>query len=211
MTTVTQPRIDRTRALPILLLALLGALLAAACTNDEATDADQPAEVVAATSDQPYAGWETRPIRALDPALVDDLLAGRGAGYALAAELNHYPGPTHVLKMATELALTPEQNASVQSVFDAMQIEAKALGRHLVDLEADLDQRFSDGSITRSLLQQLTAGTAVVDGQLRAVHLAAHLDVVSILSQEQIDKYDELRGYSGDPSGQMDHDQHNDG
>lgn len=208
---MTQPRTGTLRALSILLASSLLVLLAAACTSDETADADQPAEVTATTSDQPYAGFETRPIRALDPKLVDDLLAGRGAGYALAAELNHYPGPTHVLKMTDELTLTPDQDASVQSIFDAMQTEAKSLGQQLVDLEADLNQQFNDRTITKPLLQQLTADIAVVDGKLRAVHLAAHLDVVSLLSQEQIDQYDELRGYSGDPSGQMDHDQHNDG
>ena len=201
-----------TRARPTLLLALLAALLFAACTSDDTADADQPAEPTAATStpasDQPYAGFETRPIRALDPKLVEDLLAGRGAGYALAAELNHYPGPTHVLKMAEELALTPEQNAAVQRIFDAMQVEAQALGQQLVDLEADLNQQFSDRTITKPLLQQLTADIALVDGQLRAVHLAAHLDLVALLSQDQIDKYDELRGYGGDPAGAMDHSQH---
>ena len=32
-------------------------------------------------------------------------------GLAKAAELNHYPGPAHVLTLATELALTPDQKA----------------------------------------------------------------------------------------------------
>lgn len=31
---------------------------------------------------QPYAGLQERPIKALDPQRVDDLLAGRGLGYA---------------------------------------------------------------------------------------------------------------------------------
>lgn len=197
------------RPVRILLATLFAALLAVGCTDRAETDSDQSPEVGATASNQPYAGWESRPIRALDPALVEDLLAGRGAGYALAAELNHYPGPTHVLMMADQLSLTPEQNTSVQSIFDAMQVEAQMLGRELVDLEADLDQRFSDGSISKPLLLQLTADIAVVDGKLRSTHLAAHLDVVSLLSQDQIDKYDELRGYSGDhTSDTMDHNQH---
>lgn len=204
---MTRMRI-RSRALPILLATLLAALVVAGCTSDAGTDDARPAE--AAAADQPYAGWEARPIRALDPELVEDLLAGRGAGYALAAELNHYPGPTHVLQMAESLALTTEQHDMIQIIFDTMQAEAQPLGQDLVDLEADLDQQFRDGSIDKPLLQQITADIAVLDGKLRSTHLAAHLDVVALLSQDQVEQYDELRGYDGDhESTGMDHSSHN--
>ncbi|WP_112664040.1 hypothetical protein [Microvirga flavescens] len=39
-----------------------------------------------------YAGLETRAVKALSDQQVADLRAGRGMGYALAAELNGYPG-----------------------------------------------------------------------------------------------------------------------
>ncbi len=198
-----------TRPIRVLLATLFVALLAVGCGDRAGTISDRHVEGGAATSNQPYAGWESRPIRALDPVLVEDLLAGRGAGYALAAELNRYPGPTHVLKMADELSLSPAQNASVQAIFDEMQAVAQVLGREMVDLEADLDRRFNDGSVSKPLLRQLTAEIAVVDGKLRSSHLAAHLDVVSILSQEQVDKYDELRGYRSEyTSGAVDQNQH---
>ena len=57
----------------------------------------------AAQDPAPYAGLETREIKALSPEQIEDLLAGEGMGYALAAELNHYPGPRHVLALAAEL------------------------------------------------------------------------------------------------------------
>ena len=53
-----------------------------------------------------YAGQEMRAIKSLSPQEVADLLAGRGMGLAKAAELNHYPGPRHVLDLARELDLT---------------------------------------------------------------------------------------------------------
>ena len=187
----------------------LVALLAASCTGDATTtDSDEAEATSAAAPEQPYAGWQARPISALDPELVDDLIAGRGAGYALSAELNSYPGPTQVLMMATELSLTVEQEASVQDIFDAMQPEAQTLGRDLLDLEANLDEQFRNSSITYAMLEQLTSEISVVDGQLRAAHLAAHLDVTALLFKEQVDKYDELRGYSGE-SGAMDNSPHN--
>ncbi|MBW2146214.1 MAG: hypothetical protein JRI22_04235 [Deltaproteobacteria bacterium] len=53
----------------------------------------------------PYAGGERRSIKALSPELVQDYLNGKGMGLSLAAELNHYPGPAHVLELASELNL----------------------------------------------------------------------------------------------------------
>jgi hypothetical protein len=53
-----------------------------------------------APSEAPYAGHQERPIKALAPEEVAGLLGGEGMGYALAAELNHYPGPRHVLDLA---------------------------------------------------------------------------------------------------------------
>ncbi len=161
------------------------------------TDADQPGR------DQPYAGLEDRAIRALSAELIDDLLAGRGAGYALAAELNHYPGPTHVLALADELDLSSEQRIVTQEIFEPMQLAAQGLGAELVDLESRLDEAFRSATIDRDSLIEITAEIARVDGELRAVHLATHLDMQDVLTPEQIGRYDELRGYApgdGEPT-----------
>jgi Spy/CpxP family protein refolding chaperone len=147
---------------------------------------------------------EDRSVRALSDEQIDDLLAGRGAGYALAAELNHYPGPTHVLEMADELGLSPAQEEMVRDIFAPMQTEAQAFGRDLVDLESRLDAAFGSRSITAPLLNELTNEIALIEGELRAVHLAAHLELQDVLTPEQVQLYDELRGYSppdGDQGG----------
>jgi len=60
----------------------------------------------AAIAQTPYAGMQTRPIKALSEQQVADLGAGRGTGLALAAELNGYPGPSHVLELADKLDLS---------------------------------------------------------------------------------------------------------
>ena len=49
-----------------------------------------------AQSHKPYAGMESRAIKALSPQQIADLREGRGMGLALPAELNGYPGPMHV-------------------------------------------------------------------------------------------------------------------
>ena len=56
----------------------------------------------------PYAGQQTRAIKALSPEDLAGLLNGEGRGMAKAAELNGYPGPVHVL----ELAGSPRRNSS---------------------------------------------------------------------------------------------------
>jgi hypothetical protein len=191
----------RLRATGISLVVVVLGLTAGACSAS--STAPPPSTPTAAANTQPYAGWETRPIAALAPDRVDDLLAGRGAGFALAAELNHYPGPTHVLELAGELALSGEQERATRETFTAMQREAQSLGRELEDLEAELDEGFRTNAITASRLRELTAAIAEVEGALRNVHLAAHLEVAATMTAEQVSRYDALRGYA---AGQSEHD-----
>src|SRR5262245_62315440 len=68
----------------------------------------------ATAQEQPYAGYEQRPIKALSREQIADLKAGRGMGLALAAELNGFPGPIHVLELAERLQLTVEQRSAVE-------------------------------------------------------------------------------------------------
>ena len=92
----------------------------------------------------PYAGMQTRPIKALSEQQIADLGAGRGMGLALAAELNGYPGPSHVLELADKLELSAEQRASMQRLFNSMKAEAMPLGAKLIEQEAELDKQFAD-------------------------------------------------------------------
>ena len=54
----------------------------------------------------PYAEMQGRSIKALSDQQIADLNTGRGMGLALAAELNGYPGPSHVLELADKLEQT---------------------------------------------------------------------------------------------------------
>jgi len=180
-------------------------LLLSGCAGREEASGSDASEVssVETTSEQPYAGLEERPVKALSDKEVDNLLEGRGAGYALAGELNHYPGPSHVLELADDLGLTAEQEQATQELFSAMQKEAKSLGDELVGLEERLDRSFRDEEIDGEELQRITGEIAAVEGRLRATHLNAHLNLKEILEPEQISAYDSLRGYTGtEPSGE---------
>lgn len=174
-----------------ILALVLAVTFTAGCTRGAGTVVTN-----AGAQTQPYAGFEARPIKALAPERVADLLAGRGAGYALAAELNHFPGPTHALEFGSELQLRPNQEQRVREVFAAMQGDAQRYGRELVDLEAELDRAFTGGTITMAELARLTGEIAAVEGRLRRTHLAAHLELKTILTAEQTARYDELRGYT---------------
>ena len=156
-----------------------------------------------AQSHQPYAALQNRAIKALSDEQLNDLKQGRGMGLALAAELNGYPGPMHVLELAERINLTSDQRARVQDLFAAMKAEAIALGAKLIAQETDLDRQFATRSVTTTSLAAATAAIAATQGALRETHLKYHLATVAILSPDQVRRYTELRGYStgGHPPG----------
>lgn len=144
----------------------------------------------------PYVEQLSSPVRGLSPQEVEDLANGRGAGYARMAELNGYPGPRHVLDLKQELNLSTEQEAAIQAEFEQMQAEAKQVGQRILEQEQQLGVRFANRSITSTSLQEQTQELADLYGQLRAVHLNAHLQITPLLSSAQIAQYNKLRGYS---------------
>jgi Heavy-metal resistance len=143
----------------------------------------------------PYAGLQTRAIKALSDQEIADLTAGRGMGTALPAELNSYPGPTHVLEYADQLGLTEQQRAEVKQLFDAMKAEAIPLGQKLIAAERELDRDFAQRTITPERLKATIAAIAEIRGELRNTHLKYHLSTAALLGPDQIRRYAELRGY----------------
>ena len=126
---------------------------------------------------------------------VAQLLAGEGMSLAKPAELNHYPGPRHVLELRQELRLTDQQIPQVEAEFATMLNAAKGLGARIVDAERALDAAFRGERVDEKSLRELTAASARLHGELRAVHLSAHLATRRLLTPEQVRHYDVLRGY----------------
>lgn len=145
----------------------------------------------------PYTGQEARQIKALSADDIQALLNGRGMGLAKAAELNHYPGPLHVLELATPLHLSDTQHAEMQKIYDQMHQEAIRLGQLIVAKEQELDRLFATQEADATSLRALVSEIGRLQGDLRFVHLQAHLDMKRLLSPEQIAAYGGLRGYSG--------------
>ena len=145
----------------------------------------------------PYADLATREIKALSPEDVDGLIRGAGMGMALPAELNGFPGPKHVLELASELELTDDQLADVRRIFDTMDSEARAVGARIVDLERDLDGAFASGSVDTEYLERAVGEIGALRARLRFAHLKAHLEVTPLLTEHQKMRYRHARGYGG--------------
>ncbi len=122
--------------------------------------------VTSVNAQTPYAGMQARPIKALSDQQIADLKAGRGMGLALAAELNGYPGPLHVLELADKLDLSTEQRTGVQRLFDQMKAEAMPLGSRLIEQETDLDRQFANRTVTPESLKTSIAAVATTQGEL---------------------------------------------
>ena len=167
------------------------------------------AAITAATAQtpSPYTGQQQRAIKALSDQEIQDLLEGRGMGLAKAAELNSYPGPLHVLQLADRLGLSDAQRAATDALYAAMHQKALPIGRQIVEAERTLDRAFADRSIEPAMLRSQIAAIAILQGNLRVVHLETHLAQRSVLTPEQISRYDALRGYHDDRAPQ-DHHRH---
>lgn len=143
----------------------------------------------------PYTEETGRQIKSLSEADIGELMRGGGWGFAKPAELNGYPGPSHLLSMKDEIGLTKEQVDRVSSVFATMQRGAVEQGRSFVNAERELDEAFKKRSVTKDQLSAQIIKSEALRSQLRFTHLAAHLEVTAILTPEQVSKYNELRGY----------------
>ncbi len=152
----------------------------------------------------PYGGEQGRAIKALSAEDVEGYLSGQGMGLARAAELNHYPGPKHVLALADELDLTNAQRARTERIFEKMQAEAVRLGKQILEKEGRLDALFADREADPGGTRRRVREIGALQGDLRFVHLEAHLKMTDLLTEEQVQRYDQLRGYNASaPPGQQ--------
>ena len=158
------------------------------------------AQAVATPTPSAYDTLIDSEIKGIDPATIAAYRKGEGAGLALPAELNGYPGPRHVLDLADKLNLTTTQRAQIQALYDEMKPQAIALGSQLLSKEAALEKGFRDGTLDEQTLQADLVEISTLQSQLRFVHLRTHLATVKILTAQQVMLYNQLRGYdSGTP------------
>ena len=143
-----------------------------------------------------YAGQEKREIKALSDEDIKNYLEGNGAGFAKSAELNGFPGPKHILENDAKLDLTAEQKQKVTESYNSMKARAMKLGKEIVNREKEFDKLFLRNDIESGVLTKKAREIGSLQGTLRSVHLKAHLEMKKLLSDGQLKKYQELRGYS---------------
>jgi hypothetical protein len=177
------------RIMKSLSAAVLVTVLAAPAWSNE------PPQSGTAAKTSEYAGQETRVIKSLAAADIASLLAGEGAGYAKAAELNGYPGPVHALELAAALALDANQVEQTRVLMDQHRSRAKELGARLVAAERALDELFATRQATVDTVEASARDVGLLQASLRAEHLKTHLAQRALFNAEQTRKYTELRGY----------------
>ena len=178
----------------------MSAVAAQSADHDPTPDCPHAAQAAeASASPSPYAGEQDRAIKALSAEQREQLLAGHGMGLARAAELNRFPGPKHVLELAEDLELTPRQVEATQKIFDRMHQRAQTLGQQVIEREAALDALFAAGAIDESSLTAAVRELGRLQGELRLAHLQAHLEMRAQMTDTQVRRYDQLRGYAHTP------------
>ena len=143
----------------------------------------------------PYAGEENRSIKSLSEDEMRALRNGEGMGFARLAELNSYPGPRHVLDLSGELGLSEAQIRETQNLFAEMRASAVATGEEIIEAERRLDAQFATRDVDPETLHAALTQLGLLRARLRYVHLEAHLRQRDLLTDEQIEAYDRLRGY----------------
>ena len=143
-----------------------------------------------------YATMTARPIKALSDEQVTQLKEGRGMGLSLPAELNSYPGPLHALELADALSLTSDQRSRLAVIKENMTTKAIALGHRVIAAEVRLDRAFASGKADQADVAKQLAEIGRLNGELRAVHILAHMETRMLLTPAQVNQYDAGRGYS---------------
>jgi len=143
----------------------------------------------------PYAATQSLEFPTLTPEEVGQLRGGEGMGLARPAELNHFPGPKHLLELASELQLTAAQVERIGVIRLQMTTQAVAKGEEILRAESHLSDVFAGGRPTLEDVARITTHQAKMRGELQAIHLAAHIESTRELTPEQVSAYDRLRGY----------------
>ena len=149
----------------------------------------------AQVQDSPYVDEVSRAVKSLSSEDLAVLRRGGGWGLAKAAELNGIPGPVHLLELKDEIPLTPEQFVAVTEIYERMRAEAIVEGERFIAREQALEDAFRTRTVTEESLREMLGDIEWSRARLRFIHLAAHLGTPALLTEDQLARYDALRGY----------------
>jgi Spy/CpxP family protein refolding chaperone len=134
---------------------------------------------------------------------IRDLQEGEGMGMARAAELNGYPGPSHILEAASagKIHLYAEQRQAIERIHAAMKAKAQTLGHQILAEEAKLEASFRTGRIVEADLARQVEDIGRKRAEFRLTHLQAHLQTSALLRPQQIEEYYQFRGFAAPSPG----------
>ncbi len=154
----------------------------------------------------PYAGQQNRTITSLSAEDQAALAAGQGWGLAKPAELNGVPGPAHLLELAQKIGLSADQMEKLKQLYAQMREQAIALGHEYMQAERSLDDYFKASQFSDAQLRAKVDQASQALANLRYLHLSYHHRALSVVTPEQVQRYNELRGYAkikDDPCSQV--------
>jgi Spy/CpxP family protein refolding chaperone len=172
---------------------LAASLLPAALVGGGSAESTEHGVSHAAQQAQPYGGEDGRQVASLSEEELIGYREGRGLGLARPAELNGYPGPMHVLDLASELGLSPEQRLAFEAIKARMRQAAQAAGARYLEAERAVNDAFRTGETAR--IESLVRHADAARAEVRLTHLRAHIETATLLTPEQRRRYAELRGY----------------
>ena len=98
--------------------------------------------------------------------------------------------------------MSEEQRERTGAIFEEMQRDAIRVGKEIIEHERALDAAFASGD--RGALEQaesLVLSIGRLRGELRWIHLRAHVLMQRVLTSSQVEAYERSRGYVDVPEG----------
>ena len=143
---------------------------------------------------------KSRRVKALSRQQIREYLAGADMGYSKPAEIYDFPGPAHVLRLADELGLAPEQKAAAEALLEQHKAEARRIGAEFIDAECELEMLFRLRKVLPAGLASAVRRLARVESRYRLLHLETNRRMRELLTDEQVRRYATLRGHAADDS-----------
>jgi hypothetical protein len=112
---------------------------------------------------------------------------------SLAAELNHYPLPEKVIKFKREMDLSPIQINKISAIAKELHRKKLEMGLIIIKNERTLDSIFRYNRLDNGSLIYYANRYGLYQGELRNAILQACLVTRSLLSQQQINKFEALQ------------------
>ncbi len=114
-------------------------------------------------------------------------------GMARAGELNHYPSPDKVLKIKKELDLSPVQVNKLTAIAKELRRKTLEMGLIIIRNERTLDSIFKYNRLDNGSLIYYSNRYGLYQGELRNAILQACFVTGTLLSKQQINKYEALQ------------------